>query len=52
MAKSAHAHHHHHEGQSLTDAARDALIAAGEQWTQMRADIFAAIAAHDKPTSA
>ncbi|MEQ1726163.1 MAG: transcriptional repressor [Sphingopyxis sp.] len=51
MAKSAHAHHHH-AGQSLTDAARDALIAAGEQWTQMRADIFAAIAAHDKPTSA
>lgn len=51
MAKTAHAHHHH-RGLALTDAARAALETAGEQWTDMRADIFAAIAAHDKPASA
>lgn len=49
MAQAKHTHHH---GQSLTDAARGALEAAGELWTDMRADIFAAIAAHDKPASA
>jgi Fur family transcriptional regulator, zinc uptake regulator len=45
-------HHHEHEGESLTDAAKHALVAAGEQWTDMRAVIFDVLAAHDKPASA
>ena len=41
----ANAHQHReHSGQSLVDAARDALVAAGEQWTDMRAAVFAALA--------
>ncbi|MBV1689762.1 transcriptional repressor [Novosphingobium sp. G106] len=44
--------HHEHEGETLIDAARDALVAEGEQWTEMRADVFAALAARDKPSSA
>lgn len=46
------AHHHHKIGVELESAARTSLEAAGEQWTDMRADIFAAIAERDKPTSA
>lgn len=34
------------------DAARDALMAAGEQWTGMRASVFAELARHEKPASA
>lgn len=47
-------HHHHHDfaGAPLVGAARDALMAAGEQWTQMRADVFEALAAVEKPASA
>lgn len=46
-------HHHHEQGsKSLTDAAKDALIEAGEQWTDMRADIFAVLATFEKPASA
>jgi Fur family transcriptional regulator, zinc uptake regulator len=44
--------HHEHEGETLIDAARDALVEGGEQWTEMRADVFAALAARDKPSSA
>jgi Fur family zinc uptake transcriptional regulator len=44
--------HHEHSGANLVDAARGALVAAGEQWTEMRADVFAALAARDKPASA
>lgn len=44
--------HHEHTGDGLTTAARDALIAAGEQWTDMRADVFAALANHERPASA
>ncbi len=44
--------HHEHEGESLTDAAQHALIDAGEQWTDMRADIFAVLATFEKPASA
>jgi Fur family zinc uptake transcriptional regulator len=44
--------HHEHQGASLVDAARDALVASGEQWTDMRADVFAALAARDRPSSA
>jgi hypothetical protein len=48
---SAH-HHHEHHGHDLADAAQAALTAAGEQWTDMRADIFAVLATFDKPASA
>ena len=47
-------HHHHLDfaGDRLVDAARDALQDAGEQWTEMRSDVFEALASHDKPASA
>lgn len=47
-------HHHHHDfaGEKLVKAARDALVEAGEQWTEMRADVFEALAARDRPASA
>jgi Fur family transcriptional regulator, zinc uptake regulator len=44
--------HHEHSGSMLVGAARTALTAAGEQWTRMRAEVFAALAAHDRPASA
>ncbi len=50
-AMSGH-HHHEHSGTLLVDAARAALVDAGEQWTEMRADVFAALAAEDRPVSA
>lgn len=56
MALHDHAHHdhahHEHSGARLVAAARDALVAAGEQWTGMREDVFAELARHDKPASA
>ena len=50
----AHAHHDHHEpqGADLTKAARATLEKSGEQWTQMRANVFAALAGFAKPASA
>jgi Fur family zinc uptake transcriptional regulator len=47
-------HHNHHDfaGDLLVDAARDALQTAGEQWTEMRSDVFEALAAHERPASA
>ncbi|MDT0506464.1 transcriptional repressor [Novosphingobium sp. MMS21-SN21R] len=47
-------HHHHHDfaGEKLVSAARAALVDAGEQWTDMRADVFEALAAREKPASA
>jgi Fur family transcriptional regulator, zinc uptake regulator len=45
-------HHHEHSGAGLVDAARASLVEAGEQWTDMRADVFAALAALDRPASA
>jgi Fur family zinc uptake transcriptional regulator len=45
-------HHHEHEGASLAHAAQSALVAAGEQWTDMRSDIFAVLATFEKPASA
>jgi len=47
-------HHHHQEphGDDLARAAQDALERSGEQWTTMRAHIFAALAGFDKPASA
>ncbi len=53
---SQHAHHSHSHaeptGASLSTAARATLERAGEQWTDMRGDIFAVLAAEEKPTSA
>jgi Fur family zinc uptake transcriptional regulator len=50
-----HAHHHdHHEpqGADLAQAAQATLEKAGEQWTSMRASIFAALSGFEKPASA
>ena len=44
--------HHHSNKANLTAAAQSVLEEAGEQWTDMRAAIFYAIAHQDKPTSA
>lgn len=44
--------HHEHSGATLVSAARDALTGSGEQWTDMRADVFAALAEFDRPASA
>lgn len=44
--------HHRHEGESLAAAAKAAMEDSGEQWTQMRAAVFDALAAFDKPASA
>ena len=44
--------HAEHSGDSLVAAARGALTSAGEQWTQMRGDVFEALAVRDKPASA
>ena len=51
---SQHQHHHHDEptGESLIEAAQHALEGAGEQWTGMRAKVFGALAAQDRPVSA
>lgn len=45
-------HHHEHSGAGLVAAAQEALVIAGEQWTDMRADIFSALAARERPASA
>lgn len=44
--------HHIHAGESLNVAARRVLERAGEQWTAMRASVFAALAGFDRPASA
>jgi len=44
--------HHDHPGDALNAAARATLEAAGEQWTAMRAGVFAALSGFDKPASA
>jgi len=44
--------HQLHEGESLKQAARDRLTAEGEQWTDMRAAVFEALAGFEKPASA
>lgn len=48
-------HHHDHlepTGEKLADAARRTLEAQSEQWTPMRAAIFDALAAEERPASA
>ncbi len=49
MAKHDHTHHH---GPDLAEAAQTALLKSGEQWTEMRAQIFSALAETGKPASA
>jgi Fur family zinc uptake transcriptional regulator len=44
--------HQLHEGDSLTEAARERLTHQGEQWTEMRAAVFEALASFGKPASA
>jgi Fur family zinc uptake transcriptional regulator len=52
MADS-HAHKHQlHEGESLRRAARQRLTGEGEQWTEMRAAVFDALAEFTQPASA
>jgi Fur family zinc uptake transcriptional regulator len=46
-----HAHKEHH-GAALTEAARAALVAAGEQWTGLREQVFTELAATERPASA
>lgn len=45
-------HHHEHRGASLRKAAESQLTASGEQWTDMRASVFDALATFDQPASA
>lgn len=51
MASHSHAHKEH-SGKGLIEAARDSLIASGEQWTGMREAVFAELAKHERPVSA
>ena len=44
--------HQIHEGESLTQAARKRLTDEGEQWTDMRAAVFEAVASFERPASA
>jgi Fur family zinc uptake transcriptional regulator len=44
--------HHSHSGAGLSDAARSTMERSGEQWTQMRAAVFDALASFSKPASA
>jgi Fur family zinc uptake transcriptional regulator len=44
--------HHSHQGESLAQAAQATMEKSGEQWTQMRAAIFDALASFDQPASA
>jgi Fur family zinc uptake transcriptional regulator len=45
-------HHHSHEGDSLMSAAQTTMERSGEQWTQMRAAVFEALASFERPASA
>ncbi|WP_156840832.1 Fur family transcriptional regulator [Novosphingobium aquimarinum] len=44
--------HQEHSGEKLRNAAQAAFVDAGEQWTDMRADVFEVLAAQDCPASA
>lgn len=44
--------HSNKTGDNLVLAARDAIVAAGEQWTDMRAAVFEALAGFERPVSA
>ena len=44
--------HKIHQGKSPKTAARDRMMKEGEQWTDMRASVFDALASFDRPASA
>jgi len=44
--------HHLHDGESLRVAAARRMVERGEQWTDMRAAVFEALAGFEKPASA
>jgi len=44
--------HLEHSGNGLVSAARTAFSEAGEQWTDMRAEVYAALAQCERPASA
>src|SRR4029453_13272480 len=48
---SAHSHQLH-QGNALRDAAARRMVERGEQWTDMRASVFDALAGFDRPASA
>lgn len=52
MAADAHHDHHEPQGDDLARAAQATLEKSGEQWTPMRANVFAALAGFAKPASA
>ena len=54
MSSTGHSAHSHKEptGRRLAEAARSTLEGRGEQWTDMRSDIFEVLAAEEKPSSA
>ncbi|PKB14160.1 Fur family zinc uptake transcriptional regulator [Novosphingobium kunmingense] len=49
---AGHHHHHEHSGDSLIEAARAELVDAGEQWTDMRGEVFQALMDQSRPASA
>jgi Fur family zinc uptake transcriptional regulator len=44
--------HHSHAGEALNRAAKATMERSGEQWTDMRASVFKALASFEKPASA
>jgi len=44
--------HHSHAGEALARAAKATMERSGEQWTDMRASVFKALASFEKPASA
>lgn len=52
-SNDSHGHdHQERSGNALAEAAQNQLERSGEQWTAMRASVFAALAGFDKPVSA
>ncbi len=49
---ATHHHHHEHSGDNLIEAARAELVVAGEQWTDMRGEVFQALIDQPRPASA
>jgi len=44
--------HDEHSGNRLVEEAKGVLTGAGEQWTEMRGDVFNALASRERPASA
>jgi Fur family transcriptional regulator, zinc uptake regulator len=49
---AAHRHASHSNRSDLANVAETRLTGAGEQWTALRASVFAALASYDRPVSA